>query len=43
MSEDTMMSRIFGFKKEEVTGRLRNLHNEELYNFSSSNVISVVK
>jgi hypothetical protein len=30
------MRRIFGCKKEEVTGRWRKLHSEELHNFSFS-------
>jgi hypothetical protein len=28
--------RIFGLKRDEVTGGWRNLHNEELHNFYSS-------
>ena len=28
------MLRIFGPKMEEITGGLRNLHNEELHNFN---------
>jgi hypothetical protein len=28
------LRRIFGSKREEVTGNWRKLHNEELYNFS---------
>jgi hypothetical protein len=29
------MRRIFGFKREAVTGTWRNLHNEELHNLKS--------
>jgi hypothetical protein len=29
-----MMRRIFGSKREEVTGEWREIHNEELYNFT---------
>ena len=36
--------RIFGPKKEEVTGEWRKLHNEELNDlYCSSNVIRVIK
>jgi hypothetical protein len=28
--ENRVLRRIFGSKKDEVTGELRNLHNEEL-------------
>jgi hypothetical protein len=31
--------RTFGPKREEVVGGWRSLHNEELYNFASPNVI----
>jgi hypothetical protein len=36
--------RIFGPKREELTGSWRKLHNEELhYLYSSSNFIRVIK
>jgi hypothetical protein len=36
--------RIFGLKRDEVTGDWRKLHNEELHNlYSSSNIIRMIK
>jgi hypothetical protein len=36
--------RIFGPKKDEVTGDWRKLHNEELHNlYSSPNIIRMIK
>jgi hypothetical protein len=36
--------RIFGRKRDEVTGEWRRLHNEELYAlYSSPNIIRVIK
>jgi hypothetical protein len=36
--ENKVLSRIFGQKRDKVTGDLRKLHNEELHNlYSSSN------
>jgi hypothetical protein len=38
------LRRIFGPKREEVTGEWRRLHNEKLYDlYSSQNVIRVIK
>jgi hypothetical protein len=38
------LRRIFGPKRDEVTGDLRKLHNEELHNlYSSPNIIRMVK
>jgi hypothetical protein len=34
--ENRMLKKIFGPKRDEVTGGWRNLHNEEFYNFYSS-------
>jgi hypothetical protein len=34
--ENRVLRRIFGPKKDEVTGEWRKLHNEELYNLYSS-------
>jgi hypothetical protein len=31
MSENRMLRRIFGLKRDEVTGGWRKLHNEELF------------
>jgi hypothetical protein len=39
-----MMMMIFGPKGDEVTGRWRRLHNQELYAlYSSPNIIRVIK
>jgi hypothetical protein len=39
-----MLRRIFGLKKDEVTGDCRKLNNEELGDlYSSSNIIRVIK
>jgi hypothetical protein len=34
--ENGLLRRIFGPNRDEVTGELRKLHNEELYNFYAS-------
>jgi hypothetical protein len=42
--EDRMLRRIFGLKRDEVTGDWRKLHNEELhYLYSSPNIIRMIK
>jgi hypothetical protein len=42
--ENRMMSRLFGPKKDEVTGEWRRLHNKELYAvYPSPNIIPVIK
>jgi hypothetical protein len=39
-----MVRRIFGPKRDEVTGEWRKLHNEELHNlYSSPNIIRMIK
>jgi hypothetical protein len=44
MFEKRVLRRIFGPKKEEVTGGWRELHNEELHNlYSSPNIIRMIK
>ena len=44
MFENRVLRRIFGPKREEVTGEWRRLHNEELYGlYCSSNIIGVIK
>jgi hypothetical protein len=44
VSENRVLRRIFGPKKEEVAGDLRRLHNEEHHNlYASQNVIRVIK
>jgi hypothetical protein len=41
--EIRVLRRIFGPKKDEVTGGWRKLHNEELHNLSSSPNIHVIR
>jgi hypothetical protein len=42
--ENKMLRRIFGRKRDEVTGDWRKLHNEELHNlYSSPNIIRFIK
>jgi len=42
--ENRVLRRIFGPKRDEVTGEWRKFHNEELNNlFSSSNIVQVIK
>jgi hypothetical protein len=42
--ENRVLRRIFGPKKDEVTGEWRRLHNKELYAlYSSLNIIRVIK
>jgi hypothetical protein len=42
--ENRVLRRIFGPKRNEVTGDWRKLHNEELHNFySSPNIIRMIK
>jgi hypothetical protein len=42
--ENRVLRRIFGPKRDEVTGDWRKLHNEELHNlYSSSNIIRMIK
>jgi hypothetical protein len=42
--ENRVLRRIFGPKRDEVTGEWRKLHNEELHNFySSPDIIRQVK
>jgi hypothetical protein len=44
VSENRVLRRIFGPKREEVAGGWRRLHNEELLNlYASPDVISVTK
>jgi hypothetical protein len=44
VSENRMLRRIFGSKRDEVTGEWRKLHNEELNNlYSSPNIFRVIK
>jgi hypothetical protein len=42
--ENRVLRRIFGPKKDEVTGEWRKLHNEELHIlYSSANIIRQIK
>jgi len=42
--ENRVLRRIFGLKKDKVTGEWRKLHNEELNNlYSSPNIVRVIK
>jgi hypothetical protein len=42
--ENRVLRRVFGAKRDEVTGEWRKLHNEELGDlYSSSNIVRVVK
>jgi len=44
MFETGVLGKIFGPKREEVTGVLRRLHNEELHDpYCSPNIIRVIK
>jgi hypothetical protein len=42
--ENRVLRRIFGPKRDDVTGDWRKLHNEKLYNlYSSPNIIRMIK
>jgi len=42
--ENRVLRRIFGAKRDEVTGEWRKLHNEELNDlYSSPNIVRVIK
>jgi hypothetical protein len=44
MFENRVPRRIFGHRRNEVTGERRNLHNEELHNlYSSPSTIRTIK
>jgi hypothetical protein len=42
--ENRVLRRIFGSKRNEMTGGWRKLHNKELHNlYSSPNIIRMIK
>jgi hypothetical protein len=42
--ENKVLRRIFGLKRDEVTGGQRKLRNEELHDtYSSSSIIRIIK
>jgi hypothetical protein len=42
--ENKVLKRIFGPKRDDITGERRRLHNKELYAlYSSPNIIQVIK
>ena len=44
MFENMVLGRIFGLRRDEVTGEWRRLHNEELNDlYSSPNIVRVIK
>jgi hypothetical protein len=44
MPENRELKRIFGQKRDEVTGRCRKQHNEELHDlYSSPSIITVIR
>ena len=42
MFENRLLIRIFGLKRDKVTGEWRRLHDEELYEVYSRNIIQVI-
>jgi hypothetical protein len=43
VSENRVLRRLFGHKREEVAGGWRTLHNEELHNlYASLNIIAMI-
>jgi hypothetical protein len=44
VKKNRVLRRIFGPKRDEVTGGWRKLHNEELHNlYSSPSIITMIK
>ena len=43
MFENRVLRGIFGPKRDEVTGEWRKLHNEELNDLYSPNIVRVIK
>jgi hypothetical protein len=42
VSENRVLRRIFGPKRDEVTGGWRKLHNEEIHNCTPPNIIKLL-
>ena len=43
MFENRVLRRIFGPRRDKVTGEWRKLHNEELNDLYSPNIVRVIK
>ena len=43
MCKNRVLRKIFGPRRDDVSGELRRLHNEELNLYSSPNIIWVIK
>jgi hypothetical protein len=43
VSENRVLRRVFGPKRDEVTGEWRKLHNEEHHLYSSPSIIRIIK
>ena len=43
MYENRALRRIFGHKRDEITGERRKLHNEELNDLNSPSTVRVIK
>ena len=43
MLENRVLRRIFGLKRDEVTGEWRKLHNEELNDLYLPNIVRVIE
>jgi hypothetical protein len=41
--ENRVLRRIFDPKRDEMTGDWRKLHNDDLHNLSSPNIIGMIK
>jgi hypothetical protein len=42
--ENRVLGKVFGHKREEVTGEWRRLQNEELHNrYSGTNIIQIIE
>jgi len=43
MFENMVLRRIFGPRRDEVTGECRRVHNEELNMYSAPKIVQVIK